>query len=124
MRGNASDPSPHFGRRGPGAIGRGVGGAYGIGVAERSRSAADGIHEYKESTSDPSRWILMLGLYTISKCILRTLRSHELMLRHRLGLGCATSLTRLRFTGKIIQEELQARWRFRILRKLRNAVLF
>jgi hypothetical protein len=35
MRGNASDPSPHFGRRGPGAIGRGVGGAYAIGVAER-----------------------------------------------------------------------------------------
>ena len=35
MRGNASDPSPHFGRKGPGAIGRGVGGAYAIGVAER-----------------------------------------------------------------------------------------
>jgi hypothetical protein len=44
MRGNASDPSPHFGRRGPGAIGRGVGGAYAIGVAERGRSEAGRDH--------------------------------------------------------------------------------
>jgi hypothetical protein len=34
MRSYASDPSPQFGRRGPGVIGRGVGGVNAIGVAE------------------------------------------------------------------------------------------
>jgi len=40
MRSYASDPSPQFGRRGPGVIGRGVGGVNAIGVAEPLSSGA------------------------------------------------------------------------------------
>jgi len=67
MRGNASDPSPHFGRRGPGAIGTGVEGAYAIGVAERQdqkREAAFG----KTYAFIPVFCILMLYSYLASIC--------------------------------------------------------
>ena len=97
MRGNASDPSPHFGRRGPGAIGRGVGGAYAIGVAERSRSEAGSSLTDQTAILMPDCWILMLGrclpkLYFIIDVYKRRLVPIEYLPEAKQGLFAVRSL--------------------------------